>query len=74
MKTARVEIGGMHCDGCVTSVHAALSELRGVDTCDVSLREATVTFDDSVCGLSDVLSAIRAAGAFEVTGFSSAGE
>ena len=69
MKKLHFQISGMHCDGCVGAIRDALGKVDGVTTADVQLNEADVTIDESACGMADVLAAIRGAGAFEVTGF-----
>lgn len=69
MKKLHLQISGMHCDGCVASTRDALGSLTGVTATDVTLVTADVTFDESACGVADVLAAVRGAGAFEVTGF-----
>lgn len=49
MKTVKLSVDGMHCDGCVSRVKSALDELQGVTEVEVSLdrNEARVTADDS---------------------------
>lgn len=69
MKTLHLHISGMHCDGCVASIRDAIDSVAGVTITDVTLDAAEVTLDESVCGVADVVTAIRGAGEFEVTGF-----
>ena len=69
MKTMRLTITGMHCDGCVASLRAALDRTAGVTSTDVRLNEAVVSFDEAVCGATEVFAAVRGAGAFDVAAF-----
>jgi len=48
MKTVKLSVEGMHCEGCVSRVEKALSEVEGVRSVEVSLEreEATVEADD----------------------------
>lgn len=57
MKHLHLHISGMHCDGCVASIREAIDNVAGVTATDVTLDAA------------DVSAAVRGAGAFEVTGF-----
>ncbi|MFQ5591752.1 MAG: heavy-metal-associated domain-containing protein [Phycisphaerae bacterium] len=70
MKIA-LRITGMHCDSCIQTLKAALTQMRGVHDCDVRLGDAVVTYDEAVVTRADILAAVRAAGAFEISGFSS---
>lgn len=49
MKTVKLSVDGMHCEGCVSRVKSALDEVPGVTDVEVSLdrNEAEVTADDS---------------------------
>jgi len=49
MKTVKLSVDGMHCEGCVSRVKSALDEVSGVTDVEVSLdrNEAEVTADDS---------------------------
>lgn len=40
-QTATVQINGMHCGGCASKISAALLELDGVETADVSSQHAS---------------------------------
>ena len=70
MKNLSIFINGMHCGSCVVAVRQALEEVAGVHTCDVRVGGAEVTFDSSVANKTELLAAIRAAGSFEIRGFS----
>ncbi|MFQ5494254.1 MAG: heavy-metal-associated domain-containing protein [Phycisphaerae bacterium] len=63
-------ISGMHCEACVAAVARGVGGLAGVRECDARVGEVTVTFDESVTTRSQIISAIQAAGGFEVRGFS----
>ncbi len=69
MKMA-LTITGMHCDACARLIEAALTQMPSVVECTVRLGDAVVTFDDSKAGRADILAAIRGAGAFEISDFS----
>ena len=70
MKTLHFHISGMHCDACVASIRDAIDNVVGVTATDVTLDAADVTFDQSACGVAEVLAAVRGAGPFDVTAFS----
>lgn len=69
MKTVRFSISGMHCDHCIRAVDLAIRPVTGVVSCDVSIGEAVVTMDDSAVSRGELMTAIRRAGAYDVTGF-----
>lgn len=52
MSTTRLSVKGMHCEGCVTRVQAALENVDGVRRAEVSLdeEEATVEADGTPAG------------------------
>ena len=66
----RIQITGMHCDHCVRAVEEALSSAPGVRECRVEIACADVAFDDAAAKKSDLLAAIRRAGAFDVAAIS----
>lgn len=47
MQSLRLKIGGMHCDGCATTIKALLEREAGVRMADVSFKEgsARVLYD-----------------------------
>lgn len=47
MQSLRLKIGGMHCDGCATTIKALLEREPGVRMADVSFKEgaARVLYD-----------------------------
>lgn len=63
MKTVKLSVDGMHCDGCVSRVRSALGEVSGVEKVDVSLdrNEAEVTADEST-SVDSFLQAVEEAG------------
>ncbi|MHC4698616.1 MAG: heavy-metal-associated domain-containing protein [Planctomycetota bacterium] len=65
-----LSITGMHCDACVEAVRAALTRVPGILESDIRLGDVVVTFDEAKAGRADILAAIRNAGAFDVSGFS----
>ena len=69
MRRVSLQIDGMHCDRCVAAVRSALGGLPGVIQAAVSLGQAEIDLDESVCTLADVLAAVRATDGFDVAGF-----
>ncbi|TCK62469.1 heavy-metal-associated domain-containing protein [Seleniivibrio woodruffii] len=63
MKEKVFNVSGMKCKHCVMTVTEAVSEVEGVQSCDVSLEKGTVTvkFDDTV-DESEISSAIKEEG------------
>jgi copper chaperone CopZ len=57
-------IGGMTCMGCATSVQQAISSLSGVHmvTVDLSAKQAKVTYDPALVGLTQLVEAVTEAG------------
>lgn len=52
MKTVKLTVEGMHCDGCVSRVEAALGQVPGAEDVDVSLDDgaAEIRAADSTAG------------------------
>ncbi|MGE4267113.1 MAG: heavy-metal-associated domain-containing protein [Deferribacterales bacterium] len=63
MKEKVFNVSGMKCKHCVMTVTEAVSELDGVQSCDVNLEKgtATVKFEDSI-DESSITSAIKEEG------------
>ncbi|MFP3947846.1 MAG: heavy-metal-associated domain-containing protein [Longimicrobiales bacterium] len=63
MKTVKLNVEGMHCEGCVSRVKSALGEVSGVDTVAVFLdrKEAQVTTDASA-SVDSLIQAVEDAG------------
>jgi len=63
MKEKVFNVSGMKCKHCVMTVTEAVSEVEGVQSCDVSLEKGSVTvkFDDTV-DESEISSAIKEEG------------
>ncbi len=64
-----VTIVGMHCGACVDTVTSAIRGLPGVRQCSVRVGEAQVAFDEKSVAKSDIFTAIRGAGSFDIAGF-----
>jgi len=64
MTEITLRIGGMHCGGCVSSVHRVLSGLPGVEHVEVTLEppQAVVRYDESRLQRSALVQAIGEAG------------
>ncbi len=63
-KTTTLNVTGMSCMGCVTSVTNSLKKLDGVKTVDVTLKPgaAVVTYDESKVTISDLQNRVVEAG------------
>lgn len=69
MQTSKIEISGMTCGGCVSSVNRVLSALDGVVKAEVSLekKNAVVDYDAAKLNLEQIKRAVTEAG-YEVAG------
>jgi copper chaperone CopZ len=58
---AELNIEGMHCDSCATSIKEALEETAGVHDVDVTFKRKTaiVEFDDQVVQQSTLVKKIQ---------------
>jgi copper chaperone len=64
METARIDIRGMSCGGCVASVTRVLEALPGVREVDVTLQppRASISYDPARTGVPAMKQAIEDAG------------
>lgn len=64
IQQSTLTIRGMTCMGCATSVQEAISKLPGVQTVtvDLSAKQAQVTYDPALVGLSQMANAVSEAG------------
>ncbi len=62
-----LSIEGMSCGHCVSAVERALSEIEGVQRCEVAIGSATIGYDPDRVDNAEVDRAIEEAG-FTVTG------
>ena len=64
MKKINLEIGGMHCQSCVTLIERSLKKLEGVRNAVVNLttERATVDFDENKLKEEDIVNAIKKGG------------
>ena len=62
MADAKISIGGMSCQHCVGAVKKALDGLNGVQSSEVEVGSASVSFDASAISQSDIEAAIVKAG------------
>ena len=64
MKTEKINVYGMSCDHCVKSVTKAISEINGVLSANVSLKDkyADVVYDENIVNIKDIVNAINEAG------------
>ena len=71
MSTAlTIEIRGMSCEHCACAIEQALRSLPGVESVDVTIGRARIVFDGSATQKPQIFEAVRAAGAYDITGFS----
>lgn len=63
-KTITLSIPGMHCGSCEKLIGSELEELAGVEQFDISEpnKNGTVTFDEAVTSVDDIVAAIKVAG------------
>ncbi len=59
-----INIGGMHCDMCVTSIEKGVNELDGIITVKASLNDsnAVVSYDAQKLDLAEIEKAIEKRG------------
>jgi copper chaperone len=64
MKTTRIKIEGMHCDGCASRVQGLLEKEPGVREAEVSYRtgEARVKFNEHTIGADRLRQVVEQAG------------
>ncbi|MEB3358373.1 MAG: heavy metal translocating P-type ATPase [Synechococcales bacterium] len=64
METATLKLKGMSCAGCARSIETAIREVSGVEEANVNFgaEQATIYFDPQSTSLSDIQSAVIAAG------------
>lgn len=67
MKNVKLNVEGMHCEGCSKRLENVLNELEGVESANVSLEEKTaeVNYNEEEIRLEEIKEAIIDAG-FEV--------
>ena len=67
MQTAILNINGMTCMGCVTSIKKVLEEIAGVSDSDISLKkkQAKIQYDPEKTNINKLKEAIVEAG-FEI--------
>lgn len=64
MKEVKLNITGMHCEGCSTRLQKVLNNQDGVEDATVSLenKEAVVKFDESQTNVNALKEAVEDAG------------
>lgn len=64
MKEVKLNITGMHCEGCSTRLQKVLNNQDGVENATVSLenKEAVVKFDESQTNVDALKEAVEDAG------------
>ena len=61
-KIEDLTIQGMSCGHCVKAVEGALAEVAGIDTAEVSIGHAQVSYDPSQTNRTDLVAAIEEEG------------
>ncbi len=62
-------VTGMHCEQCCRIVEAAMMAVPGLESCKVKVGVAEIAYDESKARKSDLVAAVRRAGAFEIERF-----
>jgi len=70
MKTASIQVTGMHCDRCVARLSEALNTLPGLGAIEISIGVAKIEFDDVQCTMSSIAQAVRSIEGFDLAAFS----
>ena len=55
----KLSIDGMHCEGCVRRVAAALQGVKGVEVDSLEVDSAQTTFDPDQASVEEILGAIN---------------
>lgn len=63
-RTAEIQVGGMTCTGCESTIGTAVLALKGVEACKADFAKArvTVTYEPAFTDEAKIAEAIRAAG------------
>lgn len=62
-------VTGMHCQQCCQTVEAAIMAVPGLGSCKVRVGVAEIVYDESKVRKSDLVAAVRRAGAFDIERF-----
>lgn len=59
-----IDIGGLHCDACVTSVEKGVNTLNGIETVKVTLEDSTalVKYNASAVSINEIEKSIEKRG------------
>ncbi|QIA06969.1 heavy-metal-associated domain-containing protein [Draconibacterium halophilum] len=59
-----IDIGGLHCDACVTSVEKGVNSLSGIESVKVTLADSTaiVTYNASAVSIDEIEKSIEKRG------------
>jgi copper chaperone len=69
-RTLSIQVRGMSCEHCVQAIEQALAQNPGVEGVRVAIGTVELVFDDKSISKSQLIECIRAAGPYDVTGFS----
>jgi copper chaperone len=62
MSNIKLKIDGMSCQHCVMNVKKQVDAVGGVNSSDVSVGSANVTFDEDKTGREAIVNAVQSAG------------
>jgi copper chaperone CopZ len=62
LKRVYLYIEGMHCERCVQNVRQSLSRIDGIDTFDVEVGQARVSYLPQIVGQEELRQAVESAG------------
>ncbi|MCH8146648.1 MAG: heavy-metal-associated domain-containing protein [Planctomycetes bacterium] len=65
-------VTGMHCEHCCGTVESALMAVPGLESCKVEVGVVEFVYDETTTRKSDLLAAVRRAGAFNIERFEAA--
>jgi copper chaperone CopZ len=69
MKTGRLKLTGMHCEGCARYIKNRLMEIEGVSEVAVSLENETaeITFDEKFSTPEDIAEWVNKSGLYKAS-------
>jgi mercuric reductase len=69
IKTLKLNINGMTCDGCAKGIEKSITDLKGITTnnVDYTNSEGSFTFDEAVISKGEIIKEIEKSGHYKVT-------
>ncbi|MBN2553492.1 MAG: cation transporter, partial [Spirochaetales bacterium] len=59
LKTTDLYIDGMHCERCMQNVRHSLIQVEGVDSCNVEMGHARISYLPQLAGLEEIRQAVE---------------